>query len=209
MDWSSDSLRIKFCVLHQQIALLGNTFFRTLFRLDLLTKDRNSYLVANQVGAARNLNQLGVFEAFTQLAYETPFNGFLILRLVVEDLDLGAGRGRLVVGKALWLLILILLVSVRGRHRLILTQFLKLLHHVDAARQSFSGLGCHVHLVDVAVHLAEVVIHQLIHNLRRQIYPNVQNTSFIPPLKCFFQILFNCRDNLVGATEISGVPLAI
>lgn len=192
MDGTANSLRIQLSVLHKQVALFGDRFFCALGRLNFLAKNRDAHLITNQVRTARNLNQLCMFEAFAQLTHKSLLNRLLILSLVIEHLHLlSSWQSSLVLKECLGLSGICVLLVTLCCSLLMLTQLFELVHHVDTPSQSFCRFSCHVHFVNVSVHLAKVVVHEVIHNLGWQVDPNVQNARLISPLESLLQILFN------------------
>ena len=60
---------------------------------------------------------------------------------------------------------------------------LKLLHRLDTLRESLGRLESAVHLEQVFVHLLKVLVDKLVHNLRGQVDPDVEDSIFTPTLE--------------------------
>ena len=60
------------------------------------------------------------------------------------------------------------------------------------------------------MHLFEVLLHELVYDLCRQINPNVKNTVLtLVVTKCVLQVLLYSLNHFMGALEIINVPLIV
>ena len=57
--------------------------------------------------------------------------------------------------------------------------FLELVHRLDTLRQLVCRLDSLIHLEQVLVHLLEVLVDKLVHYLRGQVDPNVENSVLV------------------------------
>lgn len=86
---------------------------------------------------------------------------------------------------------------------------LQLLHRHDTLRKSFSRFQSFVHFDQVLVHLREVLIDKLVHNLRGQVHPDVQDAVLRLVLERLEQVLFDIADDGMSAPKVQLVPLAV
>lgn len=66
-----------------------------------------------------------------------------------------------------------------------------------------------VHLEQVTVHLREVLIDELVDDLRGQVNPNVQNPVLWRPLEGFNKVLLDVGDYRVGPAKVVLVPVTV
>ena len=74
------------------------------------------------------------------------------------------------------------------------------------------SLGCFhrcVHLPHVFLHFLEVLVDELVHNLGRQVNPDVKNTVLFSVFKSILQVSFDVRNYLVSSREVKSIPLTI
>ena len=77
------------------------------------------------------------------------------------------------------------------RHR----DLLELVHGLDALRQPIGRLERLVHLDHVAVHLLEVLVDELVDDLRGQVHPDVQDAALVLSLERLDQVFLDVRDD--------------
>ena len=201
-------VRVEFGVLHEQVALVRDALLGTLNDGLGSSEHRQTDLVADEVRVARDLNELGVLVSVTKLAYESLLDDLLRGWLVVEDLD-GDLLGNGGVLEERWRLLLsVLLVGLRCR-RLAQGQSLELVHDLDALGQSLRGLGCPIHFDHVLVHLVKVRVDELVHDLRGQVHPDVENPVLLVAFECLLQVLLYIGHDDVSAPEVHSVPLSV
>jgi hypothetical protein len=84
-----------------------------------------------------------------------------------------------------------------------------LFHDLDALCESVSRLRSHVNFTHFSVHLDEVVVDELIHNLGRKVNPDVKDSAFVSFPESVLQVFLNVGNNNVGSAEVDCVPVSI
>ena len=86
---------------------------------------------------------------------------------------------------------------------------LQLVHRHDALGEFIRGFERLVHLDQIFVHFREVLVNELVHDLRRKVDPDVQDSIFCLVFEGLEKVLLDVADDGVRATKVQLVPLPI
>ena len=87
---SIDTARaVELLVLHRKEAFTTDCLVGALDRINLLTKDRKTNLLADQVGVRAKLNQVSMNVAISKLSHQAFLDHLLVGSLVIRDIQCG------------------------------------------------------------------------------------------------------------------------
>ena len=204
------SRSVELFVFHQEEAFSTDGFIGTLNWLHSHTEDGESDVLADQVGVWAQLDEVGVDVPVPKLTDEPLFDHLLVCRLVVSDLQswfpwdgtAGARHGHLRSR-------IVRLVGLLGRWLRCCRYLLKLFHDLDTLGQPLRSFVSFVHLEQVAIHLREVLIDELVDDLRWQVDPDVEDSVFLCPLEGLNKIFLDIGNDRMGPSEVVLVPISV
>ena len=100
-------------------------------------------------------------------------------------------------------------MGLLGRRQGQRAKFLELLHRLNALCELVSLLQSPIYLLELPVHLGEVLVDEVIDNLWRQFEPDVEDSVLTLALESLEQVLLDIRDNRVRSSEVELIPFAV
>ena len=100
-------------------------------------------------------------------------------------------------------------MGLLGRRQGQRAKLLELLHRLDALRELVSLFQSPVYLLELPVHLGEVLVDEEVNNLWRQLEPDVENSVLTLALESLEQVLLDIRDNRVRSSEVVLIPFPV
>lgn len=184
-------------------------WLRTLLHGKIATKHGQADFVLNQVWASWNFKQLGIDVLFTELSFKPLLNRILLLNLGLSNIWLDMLRSL-----SLDILFdicfhMVGFLFLRWVVLLLYWNSCKSLHGLNTLLQFVNWFRGNLHLYDILLHASQVSVHVLLHKLRWQINPDVQNTVFIFFLESFLEIPFDLSYNCVSSLKVWFIPFSI
>ena len=84
-----------------------------------------------------------------------------------------------------------------------------MIHSLNTLGKSLCRFNGTIHFNQIFIHLIEMLIDELVDNLRRQVDPDVEDSVLTLPLEGFKQIFLNIRHDGMGPSKVEMVPLTI
>ena len=100
-------------------------------------------------------------------------------------------------------------MGLLGRRQGQRAKFPELLHRLDALRELVRLFQSPVYLLELPVHLGEVLVDEVVNNLWGQLDPDVEDSVLTLALESLEQVLLDIRDNRVRSSEVVLIPFPV
>lgn len=192
--------------------------------MKLLTEDGELDPVSDKVRAFRDLEELCVLVAISELADEPPLDLILPLSSLVVRIFPGlelfgsvcaSTRQSILIDEQVRSSSTLVEFSSSASLLSLLESFLvgfdlpHGLHEVDALSEKVGLLTCLSDVGEVFVELVKVRSKVHVLSLLRQVHEEVENSCLILTIECFLKVVLDGSSDGMGPTEVLGVPVSV